>query len=83
MGKPFNLAKRAADSDISRLLRTLITMREDREWTQQKLALRMNLDRASINRWENGQVMLSAQQLLRWCQALDSSLEEVAGRARL
>ena len=51
--------------------------REEKDFTQEELASRMNISRQSISKWERGDALPSIDNLIRLSELLDLSLDEL------
>ncbi|SDG91678.1 DNA-binding transcriptional regulator, XRE-family HTH domain [Paraburkholderia phenazinium] len=55
----------------------LAGVRKERGWTQAVLAGMLGLEKESVSRLETGQVAMSIERLVLFCEALDVSVEEI------
>ena len=59
----------------------LKAMRKQRGLSQETLALRMNVVRQTVSKWENGVSVPDATQLIELAEVLDTSVENLLGKA--
>ena len=59
----------------------LAFLRTEKGLSQEKLAELLNVSRQTISRWESGETLPSADNLIRLSRALDVSVEDLMGNA--
>ena len=63
------------------LCENLKAIRKQRGLSQEALALRMNVVRQTVSKWENGVSVPDATQLIELAEVLDTSVENLLGKA--
>lgn len=58
----------------------IVELREDKDWTQEKLARRLHVSRSSVLAYEQGVSQPSCEVLLQLAELFDVSLDYLMGR---
>jgi transcriptional regulator with XRE-family HTH domain len=59
--------------------KNIAAKRKEREWTQKELAEKVGVNQIQISRWENGKHLPTIEQFVSIADALNCSLDELAG----
>lgn len=58
-------------------------LREQRNWTQQKLADQLTISRSTVAKWENDQLTPDIYSLIKLCNIFEITLDQLAGNTIL
>lgn len=58
---------------------TIAAKRKEKGWTQTELAERVGVNQIQVSRWENGKHLPTLEQFVCIADALNCSLDELAG----
>lgn len=59
----------------------IASKRKEKGWTQTELAERVGVNQIQVSRWENGKHLPTLEQFVAIADALNCSLDELAGLA--